>query len=539
MPKPEIHPGKLDPSYKWKVLIVVMIGAFMAVLDSSIVTVTLPTIKADFGTNTSDVEWVLTGYMLAFAALMPLTAWLRDRIGYKVLFLTVLSIFTIGSLLCGMAWNLPSLIVARVIQALGGGAIAPTSMAMVTEVFPREERGKALGFWGLGIIFGPAIGPTLGGYLSNTLGWRSIFLVNLPVGIICFIIGFSVLVLDKPHRSAHRSFDLWGFIFLTIFIVSLLLGISRGEEEGWTSVYILTCWVVSIIGFTGFVVVETNVRERIIDISLFKIPVFTSSIIVTAVRSVALFGGTFLLPFFIQNVMGYNQLVSGLILLPSSLFMAILIPIAGSASDKIGPRYPVLIGIIFLMAFMLMYWNIDVTTSIIGIIIPTLIRSVGLVLLMAPVMTTMANSVPQKKTGMATSIMNIVQQLGGAIGIAIFNAIEINRAKFHTAMVGEMMKNGNGVFSGSLAAEMVKARSLGYNFAGSISVARGMLLRKLSLSAIVMSFQDTFIVAGLVILITIPMAFLMPVRPVFHPHEGEKAATPETGEAEDAVIAEF
>ena len=183
---------KEDPSYKWKLLSVVMIGAFMAVLDSSIVTVSLPSIMANFGSNSTNVEWVLTGYMLAFAALMPLTAFLRDRIGYKVLFLGALALFTIGSLLCGLAPNLPVLIISRVIQALGGGAIAPTSMAMITEVFPIKERGKALGFWGLGIMFGPAIGPTLGGYLANTLGWRSIFLVNIPVGIVCLILGMEL-----------------------------------------------------------------------------------------------------------------------------------------------------------------------------------------------------------------------------------------------------------------------------------------------------------------------------------------------------------
>src|ERR1035441_6686692 len=171
--------GVSGNAYKWEVLIVVMIGTLMAALDQSIVNVSLPDIMADFGSPVTDIEWVVTGYMLAFATLMPLTAWLREHIGYKQLFVGSLFVFTLGSLLCAMSWSLPSLVGARVIQALGGGAITPTGMAMITEVFEPHERGKAIGYWGVGVIVGPSFGPTLGGYLTNAFGWRSIFTVNL------------------------------------------------------------------------------------------------------------------------------------------------------------------------------------------------------------------------------------------------------------------------------------------------------------------------------------------------------------------------
>ena len=193
------------------------------------------------------------------------------------------------------------------IQALGGGAIMPTSMAMITEVFPREERGKALGFWGLGSILGPAIGPTLGGFLTHSLGWRSIFLVNLPVGIICVFLGLRMLAEDVPHRSTRRPFDLWGFLFLTAFLVAFLLGLSKGESEGWTSPFILSCAVISLLGFIGFILVETHVTDRVIDLALFKIPAFSSSMVMTAARSIVLFGGTFLLPIFVQNLHGLRR----------------------------------------------------------------------------------------------------------------------------------------------------------------------------------------------------------------------------------------
>ena len=307
--------SKSGPNYKWNVLIVAMVGAFMPFLDESIVNVSIPNIMSDFGSSVTEIEWIMTAYMLAFAALMPLTAWFRDRIGYKYIFLASLGVFTLGSLLCGLAWNLPSLITARIIQASGGGAITPTTMAMITEVFPREERGRALSFWGLAVILGPALGPTAGGYLTHTLGWRSIFLVNLPVGIACMFLTFLLLVKDRPHYAMKKPFDIWGFAFFTAFIVALLLGISRGEDEGWTSNYILACWLISILGLTGFMLAETYVEDRIIDLGLFRIPIFTSCMIMTMIRSIVLFGGTFLLPLFIQNEMGYDEITSGLIML--------------------------------------------------------------------------------------------------------------------------------------------------------------------------------------------------------------------------------
>jgi EmrB/QacA subfamily drug resistance transporter len=510
----ELHHSKRGRNYKWKVLIVTMIGTFMAVLDSSIVNVSLPAIKANFGCSTTDIEWILTGYMLSFAALMPLTAWLRERIGYKILFLSALGLFTVGSLLCGMAWNLPTLITARVIQALGGGAISPTAMAMLTEVFGREERGKALSYWGLGTILGPAIGPTLGGYLTHTLGWRSIFLVNLPVGIVCIFIGIRMLAEDRPTHNNHRNFDMWGFAFLTIFLVSFLLGLSKGEQEGWTSPFILSCAVIALLGFLGFILAEINTRERIMDLGLFRIGAFSSSMVMTLARSVVLFGSTFLLPLFIQNMMGYDEIVSGLILLPSTLLMMALMPLVGMIGDKIPPRYPALIGIFFLIVSLFMYRNIDLTTSIANVIIPTLFRSVGMLLLMTPIMTAMMNAVPQKKAGMASSMNSIIQQVGGSIGIAIFGTLQANRSNFHLAVVGEQARATTQAFHQSATALMHAAHAQGLSYAQSAAVAQTAIVTKMSFAAVVMSFQDAFLIGSLLLVFVLPIAFMLPAKPI-------------------------
>ncbi|MDD5457243.1 MAG: DHA2 family efflux MFS transporter permease subunit, partial [Candidatus Margulisbacteria bacterium] len=318
---------KEKDNYKWIVMIIIMIGIMMSVLDSSIVNISIPAIMADFGSNVNDIQWIVTAYMLSFAALMPLTSWFRDRIGYKFLYISSLFIFTLGSILCGMAWNLPSLIIARILQAVGGGAISPTAMAMLADVFEPHERGKAMGFLGLGIIIGPIFAPTLGGFLTKTFGWRSIFLVNIPIGIVGLFMASSLLRHDKPHASTHKPFDLWGFIFLSIFLISFLLGVSKGEQEGWTSTYIVTCAILSVVSFILFLWVESLVENKVFDLDLFHYRNFSICMVISAIRSVVLFGGIFLLPLFLQQLMGMDEIQSGLILLPGSLVVAMMLPI--------------------------------------------------------------------------------------------------------------------------------------------------------------------------------------------------------------------
>ncbi len=332
----------VDPAYRWRVLGVVMLGTVMSALDSSIVNVSLPNMMASFGASIDDIEWVVTGYMLAFSTFMPLTAWLRDRLGYRVLYIASLVVFTVGSLLCGIAPNLPTLVFARVIQAVGGGAITPTGMAIIAEVFPPEERGRALGIWGVGVIVGPALGPTLGGYLTEMFGWRSIFNINLPIGAVGLLIASRVLRADKPHATASRDFDLPGFSLLTVFLVSTLLGLSNGNHEGWTSRYVLTCGLVSAVSFVLFLAVESIVAERILDLGLFRNAQFSVAMVVTAARSVALYGGIFLLPVFLQNQMGRSEIDTGLLLLPGAVVIGMVMPIAGRIAERLGPRTPTL-----------------------------------------------------------------------------------------------------------------------------------------------------------------------------------------------------
>ncbi len=502
--------------YKWQVLGIVMIGTLMSALDASIVNVSIPAIMADFGATLDDIEWVITAYMLAFASLMPLTAWLRDKIGHKSLYIWSLIVFTAGSALCGVAWNLPSLIIARVIQAVGGGAITPTGMAMITETFEPRERGKALGYWAMGAVMGPAFGPTIGGYLTKHFGWPSIFLVNLPVGILGVWLAIGILKPDRPEPHEHRPFDMAGFLFLALFLVSFLLGMSKGESEGWISRYEAICVTLSILGLTGFLLVESLVDAGIMDLALLKSPVFAACFLMTAIRSVALYGGTFLLPIFLQNFKGLDEVDSGLILLPGSLLMGLLMPFGGRLGDRLSPRLMAFMGFVLLAIFFFEYKNLDVTTSNWGVVWPTLIRGVGIAMLIAPLTATAMNVVPVKKAGMASSMLNIIQQVGGSIGIAVLGVALSRRSAYHLNIIGSITSKASPAYHDAATRVYLRAHELGYSHVESARASAASLARHIVSSARVLAFQDSFLVGALITLIAVLFIFLLPAHPMVH-----------------------
>lgn len=505
-----------EENYKWVVLWIVMIGTLMSALDASIVNVSIPAIMADFGAGLDEIEWIITSYMLAFASLMPLTVWLRDRIGHKQLYAASLLVFTVGSVLCGIAWNLPSMIIARVIQAIGGGAITPTGMAMITESFEPHERGKALGYWGMGVVMGPAFGPTIGGFLTKHFGWPSIFLINLPIGIIGVIWALKALKPDKPHPHQHRPFDAAGFLFLGIFLVSFLLGMSKGGSEGWTSTYVLTCAALAFISFVLFLLVETQIPNGIINLDLLKEPVFAACFSLTGVRSIALYGGTFLLPVFLQNFKNLDEVQSGLIMLPGSLLMGLLMPLGGRLGDKVSPRFLALIGFAFLGFFFFEYRNLTVESSNMMVIWPTIVRGVGMAVLIAPLTATAMNAIPKKQAGMASSMLNIVQQVGGSIGIAILSVVLQHRSTYHLDRLGSEVSTASPIFHESVRAIAEHAHEVGATHAQSFQVATSAIGHHVVKSAGVAAFQDTFLAGALITFAALLLVFLLPAKPVIH-----------------------
>lgn len=504
-----MNTSRTDDGYRWRVLGVVMLGTVMSALDSSIVNVSLPNIMAAFGASVDDIEWVVTAYMLGFSTFMPLTAWLRDWVGHRRLYLMALAVFTTGSVLCGVAWSLPALIAARVLQAFGGGAITPTGMAMIAEVFPPHERGRALGIWTVGVIVGPALGPTLGGYLTETLGWRSIFNINLPIGLLGSILAARVLHEDRPEANARRDFDLPGFVLLAAFLVSGLLALANGNHDGWTSRYIVSCSLIAGFSLVGFIAVETSVEDRILDLGLLGRGQFTVAMVVTAVRSAALYGGTFLLPLFMQTHMGLDEVHTGLLLLPGALTIGVMSPIVGRLTDRVGARALTVAGLLLTALFMFLYRRLDTTTSTWGVLWPTLVRGVGLGLLVTPVTAAAMNAVPTSRAGMASSMLNLVQQVAGSLGIAALASVLGHRTVFQLTRVGQAMSASSSVTVETTVALGARLRELGYSPTDTRLVSGAVLGRHAASTASVAAFDDAFLVgAAIVLLGVIPALWL-------------------------------
>lgn len=405
------------------VLVVVIMGTTMAGIDSSIVNISLPVMSKQFNCTLDEIEWVITAYMLSFSVLMPLTNWLKNRIGFFNLYVGAVSLFTLGSLMCALSTSLGSLLVARVIQALGGGAMAPVSMAIISYIFPARVRGSVLGWWGLGNLVGPAIGPTLGGVLTEKFGWPSIFYINLPVGLVTVLLAFRFLNVLRKQPKLKLPFDLTGFIALTIFLVCLQYGVARAEVTGINSPEILVTLGVALVAFAFFIWVDRQKSEPIINLDLFSNYSFVSCILVTISRSAALYGGLFLMPFLLQEQMGFSEGISGLLILPNSVFMAALMPFAGKWSDKHGSREVSIMGLFLLAASMYLFSWLDRGSSIHGVIAAMVVRGIGMGLLVAPLNAAILSSVKPSEVTMASSISTLMQQVGGAIGIAVLAII--------------------------------------------------------------------------------------------------------------------
>lgn len=405
------------------VLWVMVLGTTMAGLDSSIVNISLPVMRRQFGCSIDDIEWVITIYMLSFSILMPLTNWFKSKLGFFNLYIAAISIFTIGSLFCSLSATLPQLLTARVIQALGGGMLAPTSMAIVAYTYPARVRGTVLGWWGLGNLMGPALGPTLGGILTQHFGWPSIFYINVPIGIITILLSFKYLGFLRIQRFGELIFDLRGFISLTIFLVSLQYGIARAERAGWHSPEIWITLLAAVVALICFLRFEANRKDPLIDLSLFKNLSFVSCISVTISRAAALYGGLFLLPFLLQGQMNYSESASGLLILPNSLLMAVLMPFAGRWSDKQGSRNISMAGLLLLAVSMWFFSILDAGSPISLIITAMAIRGVGMGLLIAPLNAATISAVRPGEVTMASSVSSLMQQVGGALGIAVLAII--------------------------------------------------------------------------------------------------------------------
>jgi EmrB/QacA subfamily drug resistance transporter len=402
-------------------LVVLIIGMFMSVLDTSIVNVAIPTIQKEFGGTTDDVQWVVTGYTLMLGVVVPITAWLGDRVGLKQLYNLALLAFAAGSALCGLAWDLNSLVIFRIFQAIPGGILPVTTLSILLRIVPRERLGAAMGLYGLGIVFAPGVGPVLGGYLVQYVNWRLIFYINVPIGLLGSVA--AALVLQRFPKVVGRRFDVLGFLTVGGGLFALLLATSEGESWGWGSYRVLGLLTYGVLSLALFVVIELEVADPLLDIRIFRYWPFTNSLLLIAVLMIVMYGVLFYIPQFLQLAQGWGAFDAGLTLLPQALVVAVLMPIAGRVYDRIGPRWPAAIGLTIVAAGTYLLHTITLDTPREHVMWLLMMLGTGLGIAYMPILTGGVAVIPLTRTNAASALNNVVQRVSSALGLAILTAI--------------------------------------------------------------------------------------------------------------------
>jgi EmrB/QacA subfamily drug resistance transporter len=413
-------------------LIAIILGTFMVILDNTVVNVALPTLGRVLNTDLSLLQWVISAYMLAQAAVIPLSGWLSDRFGAKRVYLISFILFTGGSALCGLAQSGEMLIATRILQGLGGGMLMPIGMAVLYRLTPPQRRGEIFGLFGIPIMVAPALGPLLSGYLLQYADWRLIFLINLPVGVLALLIGMRVL----PNITAGRAIgrlDSVGIMLGPLAFSALSFGVSQSTFAGWTAVSTLGGIAVGVVALVLFVWRELTVADPVLDLRVFRSRDFTLGIVAQWAAFGSMFGTFFLIPLFLQQVRGYGAFETGLYTLPSAIASAVFMQIGGRAFDRVGVRLPVLAGMTLIGTSMWMLSGLRGGTTGEDLRLPLALMGGGMGAMMMSLNTHLLNSAPRDLVGRVTSLTSALQNVVASLAIATFATILQARIPFHVA----------------------------------------------------------------------------------------------------------
>ena len=427
----------VDYSRKWHVMAAVAMGIFLATIDGSIVNIALPTLVRELDTNFATVQWVVLSYLLALSTLLPGMGRLGDMIGKKPIYAAGFVVFTIGSVLCGLSPNIYWLIGFRVIQAVGGAMVFALGIAIVTEAFPPQERGRALGLAGTVVSVGIVMGPTLGGVIIDALSWHWIFLVNLPVGIIGTAMVLRFVPDFKPLPG--QKFDYWGAVTLFVSLLALLVALTWGQGLGFTDGRILLLFGVWLLFLTLFLIIEWHAEQPMIELSLFRNNLFSFGLITGFITFVAIAGSIILIPFYLENVLGYSTQQTGLLLAVVPIVLGVVAPISGTLSDRFGTRPITVIGLVLLI---IGYWamsTLTAETTALGYILRLMPIGLGMGVFQSPNNSAIMGSVARQRLGIASGLLSVTRSLGQTTGIAVLGAWWAGRVMAYT---GEILPGG-------------------------------------------------------------------------------------------------
>ena len=500
-------------THPWLVAFTVMLAVFMEVLDTSVANVALPHIAGNLSAGVDESTWVLTSYLVSNAIVLPLTGWLSSLFGRKRFYMTCVAIFTVSSLLCGFAPSLPWLVFFRILQGAGGGALQPISQAVMLESFPKEKRGMAMAMFGVGVVMAPIIGPTLGGWLTDSYSWRWIFFINIPVGVISLILTFF-LIYDPPFLVRKKfgtvSIDYIGLGLLSVGLGFLQVVLDKGQREDWfESHFIVACAAVAVIGLVGALIWELNRKDPIVDFRLLKNRNFFLATLTMFMLGFVLYGSTALLPIFLQTLLGYTALLSGLVLSPGGFIVVLMLPLVGQLLTRFDARWLVICGVVIVASslFHMATFNLDIDFH--TAMMARIYQSAGMAFLFVPINVMAFYFIPKEKFNNATGIINLARNIGGSFGIANVVTLLARRQQFHQGILVSHMTPFDSAYQAIINGSARVLFVAGSNSTDALAQAHGMAYGFLQRQATMLAFGDVFWIMGLMFLILVPLMFLM------------------------------
>jgi EmrB/QacA subfamily drug resistance transporter len=489
-----------------------MLGALTVSLNIGVLNVAIPSMMSSLSTDLDRIQWVQTGYQIIQAVMIPAVGWLGTRLGTKRLFILSTLAFIAGSALCGLAWDVHSLILFRVLQGMGGGPITPLGMSILYSTFPPDKRGLAMGLYNFSFSFGPAIAPALGGHLIEVLNWRAIFYINVPVGLLSA--GIVLLTMPKTQDQRARSFDAVGVLTMASFLILLLLAVSEGRRYGWGSQMIVTLFVASGVSLAAFIVAELKTKQPFVEIRLYKNLPFTMGCLIAFLNTVEFRGTNFLLPIMLQRIYHYTPFQTGLFFLPPALVMGTTSIIAGRLSDKIQPKLLLIIGLLVLTYVSFQFCGLDAwatTGVILGLIV---LRRGAQAFCHSPLTSSTLRGVPEDQVRMASGLFSLHRTLAGAMGVALTATLMDYREDVHTLILSQrqaLYPLGTEVATDAIREELIRDGVYGGELAQKTA---GILRAKLSEEAALAGYHDLFFMfAGLTLFSLIPVLFMRGGKP--------------------------
>jgi MFS transporter, DHA2 family, multidrug resistance protein len=497
----------------WAIALTVTLATFMEVLDTSIANVSLPHIAGDLSATQDEATWVLTSYLVANAIVLPISGWIASKVGRKRFYMASVALFTTCSLLCGLAPSLGWLVFFRVMQGVGGGGLAPSEQAILADTFSPAKRGSAMAIYGMAVVMAPAIGPTLGGFITDNYSWRWVFLINVPVGILSLLLS-NRMVEDPPHlieaQKKVGSLDFTGLGLLIIGLASLEVVLDKGQEEDWFhSNFIVGFSLAAVVGLVAFVLWTLRSKEPLVDLRLFKNPNFAASNAMMLMLGVALYGTTVLLPQFIQVIMHWNATTAGMALSPGAVLIILMMPIIGRNVSKVDARKMIAFGFT-LQAVALLYMakHLSTTMDFPTAVIMRCIQSTGLAFLFVPIQTIVYNGIPPAKNNSVSGMVNLSRNMGGDLGITLVTTVVIRRAQMHQAILTQHATLWDPAFRTSLAGLTNRLTMAGSSPPVARERAYATLYDQLGRQASTLGYVDAVWVVGIMCALMVPLVFL-------------------------------